>query len=112
MGAMRWMTMRGSSYAAHGQDLARAVYGPHDEWMLTTYGFTIDDVIDLGLQAQSLINGRVNELFDRARTFADQALKHLQSDDGKAQLTAEVKRQLSTAQGRSKLGGLAFIEVV
>lgn len=112
MGAMRWMTMRGSSYADHGQDLARAVYGPHDEWMLATYGFTIDDVIDLGLQAQSLINGRVNKLLDQARTFADDVLKHLQSEDGKHQLTAEVKKQLSTGEGRSQLGGLAFIDVL
>lgn len=112
MGAMRWMTMRGSSYADHGQDLARAVYGPHDEWMLVTYGFTIDDVIDLGLGAQSLINRRVNELLDQARTFADDVIKHLQSEDGKDQLTAEVKKQLSTAEGRSQLGALAFIDVL
>jgi len=72
MGAMRWMTMRGSSYADHGQDLARAVYGPHSDWMLATYGFNVDDVIDLGLQAETLLNARVNELLGQARTFGDE----------------------------------------
>ena len=112
MGAMRWMTMRGSSYADHGQDLARAVYGPHSDWMVATYGFTIDDVIDLGLQAETLLNARVNELLGQARTFGDEVVKHLQSDGGKYRLPTDIKMKLGTAEGRFLIGGRAFIDVL
>jgi hypothetical protein len=111
-GAMRWMTMRGSSYANHGQDLARAVYGPHSDWMLATYGFSIDDVIDLGLQAESLLNARVNELLGQARTFGDEVVRHLQTDGGAYRLPADIRMQLSTAEGRFLLGGRAFFDVL
>ncbi|MEA2682204.1 MAG: hypothetical protein QOK05_532 [Chloroflexota bacterium] len=109
-GAMRWMTMRGNSYANHGQDLARAVYGPHSDWMLATYGFTIDDVIDLGLKAESLLNARVNELLEQARTFGDEVVRHLQTDA--IRLPADIRTQLSTAEGRLLLGGRAFFDVL
>jgi hypothetical protein len=112
MGAMRWMTMRGSSYADHGQDLARAVYGPHSDWMLATYGFTIDDVMDLGLQAETLLNARVNELLGQARTFGDEVVKHLQSEGGKYRLPTDIKIKLTTAEGRFLIGGRAFIDVL
>jgi len=112
MGAMRWMTMRGSSYADHGQDLARAVYGPHSDWMLATYGFTIDDVIDLGLQAESHLNARINELVGQARTFGDEVVKQLQSDGDKYRLPTDIKMQLTNAEGRFLLGGRAFIDVL
>jgi hypothetical protein len=99
MGAMRWMTMRGNSYADHGQDLARAVYGPHDKWMLARYGFTIDDVIQLGLQVESLINTRFNELLDQARAFGHDVLEHLQSAGDKYRLTTDIKKQLDSEKG-------------
>jgi hypothetical protein len=112
MGAMRWMTMRGSSYADHGQDLARAVFGPHKEWMLARYGFTIDDVIDLGLQAESLANTRVNKLLDQARGFGHDVLKRIQSEGDKHGLTTDIKKQLSSEKGRLHLISLAFIDVL
>ena len=31
--AMRWMSIRGSSFAGHGEDLARELYGGHDAWL-------------------------------------------------------------------------------
>src|SRR5207248_3018008 len=67
MGAMHWMLLRGTSFANHGRDLARALYGPHDAWMLATYGFTASDVLEIGATVEALINERVNELFEQAR---------------------------------------------
>lgn len=111
-GAMRWMMLRGSSYGQHGQDLARAVYGPHNEWMLARSGFTIDDVVDLGLEVESLVNRRINELRNQATGFADNVLKQLRSEGIKGRLPAEVKEQLSTADGPFQVRGRAFVDVL
>lgn len=42
--AMRWMSIRGSSFAGHGEDLARELYGSQDAWLTKNLGFTIGDV--------------------------------------------------------------------
>jgi hypothetical protein len=70
MSATRWMSVRGSSFAGHGEDLARAVYGPQAAWMLANLGFTIEDVIAVGRAALSLIVERRNGL---GRASADAA---------------------------------------
>src|SRR5207245_2688979 len=77
MGAMSWLTLRGTSYGQHGRDLARAVYQPHDEWMLARYGFAVGDVIDVGEAAESLMNYGVNALRAHATEFADETLKQI-----------------------------------
>ena len=47
-GAMRWMSIRGSSFAGQGEDLARELYGSHDASLTRNLGFTIGDVIRVG----------------------------------------------------------------
>jgi hypothetical protein len=74
--ALGWMTLRGTSYEHHGQDLARAVFEPHDAWSLQRFGFTIDDVLGVGRTADELTEQRLNALLDDAaaaglRGFAD-----------------------------------------
>lgn len=69
--AMNWMTLRGTSYAHHGTDLATALYRPFDRWCLKRYGFTIDDVVHIGDAAQALLTGRMNSLLRQAQEFAD-----------------------------------------
>lgn len=59
-GAMRWMSIRGSSFAGHGEDLARGLYGSQDGWMAESFGFTIADVIKVGKAASELHNKRRN----------------------------------------------------
>lgn len=61
-GAMRWMSLRGNSFEGHGPDLARAVYQPHDEWLLETFGFRVDDVLNVGRTIINLWETRMNDL--------------------------------------------------
>jgi hypothetical protein len=110
MGTMHWMLLRGSSYGHHGRDLAQALYGPHDEWMLATYGFTVGDVLQLGDTVESLMNERVNELMNQARRFSDEVLKYLRSQSGEG-LPAGAKEQMSTEQGQFRISGRAVVEV-
>lgn len=63
----RWMGLRGESFAEHGEVLARQVYGPQAEWLLSHYGFTIDDVIRVGAAVERLILERVASLHERVR---------------------------------------------
>jgi hypothetical protein len=48
----------------------------------------------------------------QATTFGDEVVKHLQTVGGKYRLPADIKMQLSTAEGRFLLGGRAFIDVL
>jgi hypothetical protein len=110
-GAMHWMGVRGNSYGHHGRDLAQALYGPHDEWLLARYGFTIGDVLGCGAVVQSLTSERVNDLMEKARQFSDDVLRHVRSESGKERLPAEAKELFSTEDGRLQIRGRAFIEV-
>jgi len=60
--AMRWMSIRGSSFAGQGEDLARELYGRQDAWLTTNLGFTIGDVIRVGKAATELHTERRNAL--------------------------------------------------
>lgn len=61
-GAMRWMSLRGNSFAGHGAELAREVYRPYDDWLLETFGFSVDDVLDVGQATIELTASRMNDL--------------------------------------------------
>lgn len=61
-GAMRWMSLRGNSFAGHGAELAQEVYRRYDDWMLETFGFTVDDVLQVGQAATGLTAKRMNDL--------------------------------------------------
>lgn len=60
--AMRWMSVRGSSFAGHGEDLARELYGSQDAWLTKNLGFTIGDVIRVGQAVTELHTQRRNAL--------------------------------------------------
>lgn len=60
--AMRWMSIRGSSFASHGEDLAREVYGSQEAWLTKNLGFTIGDVIRVGQAVTELHTQRRNAL--------------------------------------------------
>lgn len=58
--AMRWMSIRGSSFAGHGEDLARELYGSQVAWLAKNLGFTINDVIKVGQAVTELHAERRN----------------------------------------------------
>src|SRR3990172_5654095 len=60
--AMRWMSIRGSSFAGQGEDLARELYGSQDVWLTKNLGFTIGDVIRVGQAVTELHTQRRNAL--------------------------------------------------
>jgi hypothetical protein len=61
-GAMRWMSLRGNSFAGHGPELAQEVYRPYGDWLLEAFGFSVDDVLAVGQAATELTATRMNDL--------------------------------------------------
>jgi hypothetical protein len=61
-GAMRWMSLRGNSFAGHGAELAKEVYRPYDDWLIETFGFSVNDVLKVGRAATELTASRMNDL--------------------------------------------------
>ncbi len=111
MGALRWMSIRGTSFADHGEELARALFSPHDPWLLETYGFTVDDVISIGKMIESLTHRSLNTLLDEARHFADRVLSLLNDPGARKQLPAAVKANVATAEDRLMGSMVAFMGV-
>jgi hypothetical protein len=79
MTANRWMSVRGSSFAEHGEDLAKEIYRPQNDWMLEHFGFTIDDLIQVGKAVVALTNERRNEA---GRAGAEAANAELAAAEG------------------------------
>ena len=61
VGRLRFSTVRGESYASHGQDLAMAVLRQLDARMRKEFGFTIDEFLEVVRAAADLLNDRVND---------------------------------------------------
>ena len=61
VGRMRLSTVRGESYASHGQEVAAAVLRPLDTRMRQEFGFTIDEFLAVANAAQALIVDRIND---------------------------------------------------
>jgi len=61
IGRARLSTVRGESYASHGQELALAVLGPLADQMRRTFGCTIEEFLDVSQAAHDLIIDRVND---------------------------------------------------
>jgi hypothetical protein len=95
-GALRWMLLRGSSYHHHGQELARAVYTQHDDWLVQNYGFTVDDVLAVGSTVDALTMGRINELPAPAVEFADAIMDELETARVRGDMPVEIEQQLAT----------------
>jgi hypothetical protein len=111
MSTVNWMTTRGTSYAHHGTDLATALYRPFERWCLERYGFTIDDVLNIGETAQALLLGRMNALLDEARAFAERVQTHASSPAAREKLTAEESAKLAAPETLVSLTQRAAIYV-
>lgn len=111
MGALHWMTVRGSSYAHHGRELARALYRPFDKWCLQRHGFTIDDVLRIGAEVDALWTDRINSLFGDARAFAEKMEAKARDPVSRDELTAEERARLDSPEAIAALRARAAIEV-
>jgi hypothetical protein len=110
MGVWHWMTLRGSSYAHHGRELANAICQPFDNWCFEQYGFVFDDVLRLADAVDALWNERMNSLFAQAAAFANQVEGHIRAPE-RRKLTAEVRAKLDSAEARKTLVQRAAAEV-
>jgi hypothetical protein len=110
-GSMHWMTMRGSSFANHGEELARELFSRHDEWMLETYGFTVADVIDVGAAVTSVWQRSINALLEDARAFGNGVIERLLSAEGGNDIAEDLRDRLGTDEGKFEVGGAAFMHV-
>jgi hypothetical protein len=72
---IRWMTLRGSSFAERGRELAQRLYGPSSDWLLETFGFSAADVFAVGDAATALMTARVNGMTADGRKAADAAFE-------------------------------------
>lgn len=104
-GAMRWMSIRGTSFDIHGRELAQEIYRPHDEWLVATFGFAIDDVIAVGDAVADLMSSRLNDLH---RDGAE-AMSRLADQRGKPEMAATVLAALELFETRIR-GAMAFSE--
>ena len=109
--AVNWITIRGTSYAHHGTDLATALYRPFDRWCLEQYGFTIDDVLHIGEAVQALLTRRMNSLRGKARDFAEQVQTHASSPAAHDNLTAEESAKFDSPETHVLLAQRALIDV-
>lgn len=110
MGAMRWMSVRGSSFANHGKDLARAVFSPFDQWLEETYGFTINDVLAVGESVESLMHQSVNALLGLARDYAADVEHTLANPAVRRRLPPEVRTSTASVDQREAASKFAFID--
>jgi hypothetical protein len=111
MGAWHWMTIRGTSYAHHGRELARAIYQPFDNWCLKEYGFQIADVLRLAEAVHALWNERMNSLFAEAATFANEVGERIRRPEQRKRLSAEVRAKLDSPEAITTLVQRAAAEV-
>jgi hypothetical protein len=103
MGAMHWMYMRGPSYGAHGEELARSLYEPHDDWLLREYGFSFQDMVSVGHAVEALVNERMNHVLDRGREFAGGIVAGLRKPDVRSQLPTGFLNWARTKAGRDQV---------
>lgn len=99
--AMRWMSIRGSSFARHGEDLARELYGSQDAWLAKNLGFTIADVIKVGKAVTELHTERRNALGEAGADAANAELTRW------ASMSDPERRQ---AMGRAIMAVIAITE--
>jgi hypothetical protein len=74
MSATRWMTVRGSSFAAHGENLAIEIYRPQNDWLHSHLGFTIEDLVAVGKTVTALMSERRNAVTKSAVDAANEAM--------------------------------------
>lgn len=60
--ANRWMSLRGTSFAGHAEDLALEMYRGQEQWMTKALGYTVPDLIRVGRAVTALHTDRRNAL--------------------------------------------------
>lgn len=108
--AMHWLNLRGSSFADHGEELARSLFSPHDPWLVETYGFNVSDLISAGRAIDSLTHRALNALLKDAGEFADGVVTHLADPSSRKRLPAAVRASTATADGREAAARFAFMD--
>jgi hypothetical protein len=111
-GVLHWTTVRGTSFEHHGADLARAIYGPFNDWCLKRYGFTAEDVLRVGAAADRWSTDRFNELLQEAHAFSDRIQAELRDTALRDALSAEELSRLDAPGISKSLGFQAFTEVL
>ncbi len=111
MGAWHWMTIRGTSYAHHGRELARAIYQPFDNWCLKKYGFEVNDVLRIAEAVHALWNERMNSLFAEAAAFANRVDEHIRTPEQRQKLPAEARAKFDSPEAIKTLVQRAAVEV-
>lgn len=82
----QWMHVRGDSYEEHARVVTFRTFGPMDEWLTATFGFTIAEFYAVADTVVALLERRVNGVV--ARMMDDLAAMGFRPD----QLTGEVGR--------------------
>ena len=60
--AMRWMSLRGTSFAGHAEELAVELYQGQEAWMARSFGYTVADLIRIGAAVSELHTTRRDAL--------------------------------------------------
>jgi len=102
---LRWLTIRGSSYAQHGVELARTVLEPLHDDLMSCLGFSIDDVILLADTTMDLTEKKVDDLLARARAEAEELVDAV--DSGRER--EPTMRSVLETSGPSELYGRAAL---
>lgn len=97
--ATRWMSLRGDSYAEHGRELAAELYRPHDHWLASNLGFTIDDVLKIGASVTALMRRKVNDLLGMGANALSEALPTDGSSDERLIAAAEAAAYATLVNG-------------
>lgn len=98
---MRWMSLRGASFASHAEELALELYRGQDDWMARSFGYTVADLIRVGKAVSGLREARRNELGQAGADAANAALACVEG-------ASELDRQ--EAAGQAALAVIAVTE--
>jgi hypothetical protein len=107
-----WMTVRGTSFAHHGRELALALYQPEDRTLRDRYGFTVDDVLAVGDAIEELMTSRFNSLMREAGVFGELVAKEAKQLAEDGTVGEETRRAIRSRGGRLKLRNAAMGEAI
>ncbi len=76
--SLRWMSLRGTSFAGHAEDLALELYRGQEAWMARSLGYTVADLIRVGKTVSEMHTTRRNELGQAGADAANAELVRLE----------------------------------
>ncbi len=83
---MRWLRLRGDAYEQHSRDLATALYDGYEKQLRALFGFSMQELIQVGDAAEEHLTEGINYLYGGARTLVQQILRLAKRQDGPAHL--------------------------